>query len=114
MEDFKVLLRTNTTVSASFLKLLSNNMLIKEDKIIELAYESVRKRIANSILAINDVYGNDDLSFKVSRELIASMAGTTIPTTIRMITEFKNAGLINTSASLIQIVDYDKLKNSPF
>lgn len=114
MEDFKALLRTNTTVSASFLKLLSNNMLIKEDKIIELAYESVRKRIANSILAINDVYGNDDLSFKVSRELIASMAGTTIPTTIRMITEFKNAGLINTSASLIQIVDYDKLKNSPF
>ncbi len=114
MEDFKALLRTNTSVSASFLKLLSNNMLIKEDKIIELAYESVRKRIANSILAINDVYGNDDLSFKVSRELIASMAGTTIPTTIRMITEFKNAGLINTSASLIQIVDYDKLKNSPF
>ena len=114
MEDFKALLSTNTTVSASFLKLLSNNMLIKEDKIIELAYESVRKRIANSILAINDVYGNDDLSFKVSRELIASIAGTTIPTTIRMITEFKNAGLINTSASLIQIVDYDKLKNSPF
>ena len=114
MEDFKALLSTNTTVSASFLKLLSNNMLIKEDKIIELAYESVRKRIANSILAINDVYGNDDLSFKVSRELIASMAGTTIPTTIRMITEFKNVGLINTSASLIQIVDYDKLKNSPF
>ena len=30
------------------------------------------------------------------------------------VTEFKNAGLINTSASLIQIVDYYKLKNSPF
>lgn len=43
MEDFKALLRTNTTVSASFLKLLSNNMLIKEDKIIEIYGQSDNK-----------------------------------------------------------------------
>lgn len=114
MDEFKKLLRTNSTVSSNFLKLLSNNMLIKEDKIIELAYESVRKRIANSVLAICDVYGEDDLSFKVPRDLIATMSGTTVPTTIRMLAEFKSAGYIKTSASWIQVIDYDKLKKAPF
>ena len=89
-------------------------MLIKEDKIIELAYESVRKRIANSVIAICDVYGEDDLSFKVPRDLIATMSGTTVLTTIRMLAEFKSAGYIKTFASWIQVIDYDKLKKAPF
>lgn len=114
MDEFKKLLKTNSTISSNFLKLLSNNMLIKEDKIIELAYESVRKRVANALIAICDVYGEEDLSFKVPRDLIATMAGTTVPTTIRMLTEFKSAGLILTSASWVQVLEYDKLKNAPF
>jgi CheY-like chemotaxis protein/CRP-like cAMP-binding protein len=56
MDEFKKLLKTNSTISSNFLKLLSNNMLIKEDKIIELAYESVRKRVANALIAICDVF----------------------------------------------------------
>ena len=79
-----------------------------------MAYESVRKRVANSVIAICDVYGEEDLSFKVPRDLIATMAGTTVQTTIRMLTEFKSVGLILTSASWVQVLEYDKLKNAPF
>ena len=114
MYEFKNLLKTNSVISSNFLKLLSNNMLIKQDKIIELAFESARKRVANSLIAICNVYGEKDLSFKVPRELIATMAGTTVPTTIRMLKDFKSAGLIQTSAGWVQILEYENLKNSPF
>ena len=115
MLDFKHLLTTNTEVSSKFLKLLSKNLLIKESKILELAYESVRKRVANSLVAMCDVYGEGEkLTMKVPRELIASMAGTSVETAIRMLTEFKNDGYILVQSSEITIVNYDKLKNSPF
>lgn len=115
MEDFKHLLQTNTEVSSKFLKLLSKNLLIKESKILELAYESVRKRVANSLVVMCDIYGQEgNFTMKIPRELIASMAGTSVETAIRMLTEFKNDGYINVNSSEITIVNYDKLKNSPF
>lgn len=115
MNDFKHLLTTNVEISGKFLKLLSKNLLIKESKILELAYESVRKRVANSLVAMCDVYGeNGTICMKIPRELIASMAGTSVETAIRMLTEFKNAGYIKVNASEISVLEYDKLKNAPF
>ena len=114
-EDFNSILNTNAEVSGKFLKLLSKNLLIKEKKILELAYESVRKRVANSLVAMSDVYGEDDsFSMKMPRELIASMAGTSVETAIRMLTEFKKDNLIAVKSSEIKILDYEKLKNAPF
>ena len=115
LEDFKHLLATNNEVSGKFLKLLSKNLLIKESKILELAYESVRKRVANSLIALSDTYADESgFSMKVPRELIASMAGTSVETAIRMLSEFKNDGYIDVKSSEIKLLQYDKLKNAPF
>jgi CRP-like cAMP-binding protein len=115
MNDFRHLLTTNLEISGKFLKLLSKNLLIKESKILELAYESVRKRVANSLVAMCDVYGRDNsISMKIPRELIASMAGTSVETAIRMLTEFKNSGYIKINASEITVLEYEKLKTAPF
>lgn len=113
--EFNHLLSSNLEVSSKFLKLLSKNLLIKENKILELAYESVRKRVANALVAMCDVYGeNGNFTMKIPRDLIASMAGTSVETAIRMLTEFKNDHYIQVSGSEITLLDYDKLKNSPF
>ena len=90
-------------------------MLIKEHKILEMAYESVRKRIANALIEMCNKYGEENqLKMKIPRELIASMAGTSVETAIRMLSEFKNDKLISINSSEIVILDYNKLKNSPF
>jgi CRP-like cAMP-binding protein len=115
IDDFKYMLANNIEVSSKFLKLLSKNLLIKERKILELAYESVRKRVANSLVALSDIYAVDGhFSMRVPRELIASMAGTSVETAIRMLSEFKGDGYIEIKSSEITIVAYDKLKNAPF
>jgi len=115
MNDFKHLLTVNLEISGKFLKLLSKNLLIKESKILELAYETVRKRVANALVAMCDIYGeNNAVRMKIPRELIASMAGTSVETAIRMLTEFKSAGYIKVNASEISVLEYDTLKNAPF
>ncbi len=115
VEDFKHQLEGNLEVAGKFLKLLSNNLLIKELKILEMAYESVRKRIANALIEMCDKFGEDhQLKMKMPRELIASMAGTSVETAIRMLSEFKNDKLIEVNASEIVILEYNKLKSAPF
>lgn len=115
VNDFKTQIETNHQVSGTFLKLLSNNLLVKEHKLLQMAYESVRKRIANALIELCDKYGEQNqLKMKVPRELIASMAGTSVETAIRMLSEFKSDQLIEINASEIAILDYAKLKNSPF
>lgn len=115
IQDFRSQIDTNTEVSGKFLKLLSNNLLVKEHKLLEMAYDSVRKRIANALIEMCDKYGEQNqLRMKIPRELIASMAGTSVETAIRMLSEFKSDSLIEINASEIVILDYNKLKNSPF
>jgi CRP-like cAMP-binding protein len=115
IETFLKQLNTNVEVSGKFLKMLSKNLLIKQSKILELAYESVRKRVANALIAMCDIYGEDKhLSMKIPRELVASMAGTSVETAIRMLSEFKGDKLIDINKGEITILDYQKLKTSPF
>ncbi|NNJ55910.1 MAG: response regulator [Bacteroidia bacterium] len=115
IDEFKKNIEESPEISSKFLKLLSKNLLIKEHKILEMAYESVRKRIANALIEMCDKYGEENrLKMKIPRELIASMAGTSVETAIRMLSEFKKDNLIEIHSSEILILDYDKLKNSPF
>lgn len=114
-EDFLALLKSDIALNQEFIKLLSKNLLIKENKIIELSYETVRKRVANAIIAMCDVYGeNNYVKMKMPRDLIASMAGTSVETAIRMISEFKSDRLIAIKGSEIELIDYNKLKNSKY
>lgn len=114
-ENFTELLKSDIQLNQEFLKILSKNLLIKENKIIELSYETVRKRVANALIAICDIYGeNDYVKMKMPRDLIASMAGTSVETAIRMISEFKNDQMIAIKGSEIEILEYEKLKNAKY
>ncbi len=113
--DFRQLITENTAVSEKFLKMMTNNLLIKEHKILDLAYESVRKRIATALVDLKEKYSEEGtFRMKVSRETIASMAGTSIETAIRMLSEFKSDGLIEIHGSEITVVDPQKLKTLPY
>ncbi|KAF5270954.1 hypothetical protein FQR65_LT17736 [Abscondita terminalis] len=48
-DDFFELLYRKPAVTGKFIKLLSGNIREKEEKLLELAYDSVRKRVANAI-----------------------------------------------------------------
>ena len=105
----------NSQVSKKFIKILSNDLREKEEQLIKLAYNSVRKKVADALVTLYDRYKNEDdsnpFSISISREDLANMAGIATETTIRTLGDLKDEKLIEVIASKIIILNYDKLKN---
>lgn len=111
-EDFFSLLYANREVANKFIQILSNNLTAREEQLLHLAYNSVRQKVAEKILEINNQY-NQTGKFEwlvVAREDLASMAGTAQESVIRTLSDFKNEGLVEIESGKIRIIDEDKLK----
>ena len=111
-EDFYDLVYKNAEVSRKFIKMLSNNLQEKEDQLMKLAYNSVRKRIAEALITLYNRYkkeGEEGFNINISREDLANLAATAQETAIRTLSDFKDEGLIEIKGSNIAIINYDKL-----
>lgn len=111
-EDFYSLIYKNAEVSRKFIKMISDNLQEKEEQLVKLAYNSVRKRVAEALTTLNNRYkkdGESKFSMSISREDLANLAGTATETTIRTLSEFKEEGLVDVKGSAITIINVDKL-----
>ena len=79
-------------------------------QLIDLAYNSVRKRVATSIIHLFD-QGYREIN--LLREDLAALAGTAKETVIRTLTDFKTEGLIDVREGFITVVKPEKLRNMP-
>ncbi|WDF57404.1 response regulator [Mucilaginibacter sp. KACC 22063] len=102
------LLNRYPDIGQQFLRILANNIKEKETQLIELAYNSVRKRLAQVILRLSKQSADPD-QFKASREELAAMAGIATETVSRTLTDFKEEGLLEKKGALIHILDHLKL-----
>lgn len=107
--QFEELLQLYPDVAGKFLSILSCQVRDKDAHLLQLAYQSVRKRIAESILRL---FRNQDTqlgSISISRDDLAALSGTASETVSRTLTEFKNEGLIEKRGSMLKILDYNKI-----
>lgn len=110
-EDFFALLYNNRDFSARFIKMLADNMEGQEEQLLSLAYNSIRKRVAESLLVLQERFAKDGIS--ILRDDLASMVGTAKESVIRTLTDFKNEGLIKIEGGSITILDAEKLDIMP-
>lgn len=111
-EDFFSLIYKNSEVSRKFIEMLSNNLRENEKQLVKLAYNSVRKRVAEALVKLSDTYkkdGEQKFSMNVSREDLANLVGTATETVIRTLSDFKEDKLIEVSGGTITILNYEKL-----
>ena len=111
-EDFFALIYKNAEVSKKFIEMLSDNLIEKEKQLVKLAYNSVRKRVAEALVNLSDKYKKDDeniFSMNVSREDLANMVGTATETVIRTLSDFKEEKFIEVAGGKITILNYEKL-----
>ena len=105
------LLNKYPDVAAQFIKILANNVLEKEEQLLQLAYHSVRKRMAEVLMRLNTRESADQPSLQISRDNLAAMAGIATETVSRILSDFKDEGLIERKASQITILNPAKLQN---
>lgn len=112
-EDFFALLYNSRDVAAGFIRLLSNEVKDKEERLLRLAYNSVRKRVAEALLLLKSRYAEgkqDPFSMAISREDLANLAGTAQETVIRTLSDFKDEKLVDIKGSTITILDAARLE----
>ena len=111
-EDFFALIQSSREVATKFIKMLSNEIKDREERLLQLAYNSVRKRVAQALVMLVNRYQEDrtiPFSMSITREDIASMVGTATETVIRTLSDFKDEKLVELKGSLITVLEYEKL-----
>lgn len=112
-EDFLALIYKNRDVAGQFIRMLSNQIEEQEKQLLRLAYDTVRKRTAEALLSlIKDTKSKGQKhSVQVTRDDLASMAGTATETVIRCLAEFKEDEFIEVNGREIVILDPQGLEN---
>lgn len=116
-KDFQQLMNNDLAVSAQFIKLLANNVSSQEEKLITIAYHSLRKRIAIAIIDLYDKFkdgGGPEKQIEISRENLAHLVGTAKESLIRTLSDFKDEGLITLEGSRINLLNEKKLRDLPY
>lgn len=113
--DFLALVNRNRDVATQFIKMLSNQVEAQEKQLLRLAYDTVRKRAAEALLTLfknNQAKGQGNV-LAVSREDLASLAGTATETVIRCLSEFKEDGFIEVKGREIHVLNPKGLASIP-
>ncbi|MFK8046310.1 MAG: response regulator [Crocinitomicaceae bacterium] len=116
-QDFLNLLFSSKEVSQKFIKILAGSIDERQVELLNLAYDTVRKRVADSLLKLEETYRKDEdmpFSMSISRDDLAAMVGTATESVIRTLSEFKQDGYISIKGSNITILQPEKLKNFRF
>ena len=111
-DDFLSLIHNNREVAAQFIKILSNNVAEKEEQLLQLAYDSVRQRVAEALLTLHGKLQDDDKSdtLYISREDLANMVGTAPESVIRTLSDFREEEIIDIESSRIIIKSIESLR----
>ncbi len=111
--SFVNLVHGNRELTAQFIQLLSNNIKEKEERLLQLAYSSVRQRVADALLLLRDKYHKDEskgFSMNISRDDLANIVGTATESLIRSLSELKTEKIVSIKGSKIQILLPEKLE----
>ena len=108
------LLRENSKLGMFFIRQLSIDLGIADERTVNLTQKHIRGRLAESLLFLKDTYGveEDDstLSIYLSREDLANLSNMTTSNAIRTLSLFAAEKLITIDGRKIKIIEEDRLR----
>jgi CRP-like cAMP-binding protein len=112
-EDFLQMIYVDINVANRFIRIISQNMKEKQERLLNLAYSSLRKRVAKALVDIHKKYStqSSNPAIEISREDIAHYVGTATESLIRTLSDFKASNLIEIKEGKIRISNVEKLDN---
>jgi len=117
-DEFEELIQNNKAVAYNFIHLLATDVVAKEEKLLGIAYNSLRKKVATALILLEKKYKQKkegSIVIDISRDNLASIAGTAKESLIRTLGEFKSEKLIDVSKEgSITILNPHKLEQLPF
>ena len=108
------LIQENPELSMFFIRQLSNDLGISDERTVSLTQKHIRGRLAESLLFLKDTYGVEEdqctLSIYLSREDLANLSNMTTSNAIRTLSNFAAEKLIIIDGRKIKLIEEEKLK----
>jgi CRP-like cAMP-binding protein len=107
------LLQNNWKFSHWMIQILCRELREANDYITDIAQKTVRERLAEVLLLLKDSFDVDDnntLQIALTREELANMVGTATESVIRLLSEFKQDGLIELKGRKIRFLDIPTIR----
>ncbi|MFT3682170.1 MAG: response regulator [Ferruginibacter sp.] len=113
-EEFLKMVYNDINIASRFIKLISRNVKEKEERLLNLAYDSLRKRVAKGLVTIYEKFNKDNEvpeAINISREDLAQYVGTATESLIRTLSDFKSEKLVEIKDGKIKILQLEKISN---
>ena len=108
------LVYNNPDLSLYFIRQLSHDLGIADERTVNLTQKHIRGRLAESLLFLLDTYGFEDddatISIYLSREDLASLSNMTTSNAIRTLSMFVSENIIEMDGRKIKILDEERLR----
>ncbi|MCB0404954.1 MAG: Crp/Fnr family transcriptional regulator [Bdellovibrionales bacterium] len=114
-KSFFELLERSPHLARRLLQSLASEIQAQEETISAFSQKNVRQRVAQTLLALNERFGNQApsgsrLHIPLKREEIATLSGTVLESAVRCLSEFRDDGFIDLVGREIYVVAADKLQ----
>ncbi|MDD2644990.1 MAG: Crp/Fnr family transcriptional regulator [Bacteroides sp.] len=104
----------NCEISTFFIKQLSIDLGIADERTVNLTQKHIRGRLAESLLFLKENYGLEEdgytLSIYLSREDLANLSNMTTSNAIRTLSNFASERILAIDGRKIKLIDEEKLK----
>lgn len=111
-KKLKKILGKNQDVSIELMNMLTDNISEIKEQLLQMAYSSVRKKTAQTILQFTQIMGRTPQDvIRISRNDLASVAGIATESLIRTLSEFKKNGWIEIEGRNIRILQLKALED---
>ena len=114
MTTITQLVTQNNALAMFFIKQLSIDLGVADERTVSLTQKHIRGRLAESLIFLKESYGVEEdgstLSIYLSREDLANLSNMTTSNAIRTLSQFANEKLIAIDGRKIKLIDEEKLK----
>lgn len=106
------LMTLNEKILNSFMGVLSNRILMLNDRITNLTLDTLRKKISNIIIKQYEKQNSLSISLPYSRKKMAQLLNIPRPSLSRELINMKNEGLIDFNKNKIKILNLEEIEES--
>lgn len=115
--DAERILKQAPSIIRRFVRMLAENITEKEERLLGAAYNTLRKKVASALIHLQNKYKQPEtpqFSIRISRDELATVAGTATESLIRTLSEFKSEELIRIQGGNITLLNPARLEAIAF
>ena len=114
MEVIESLVNSNPKLALYFIRELSTDLGIADERVVSLTQKHIRGRLAESLIFLLENYGLEEdgatISIYLSREDLANLSNMTTSNAIRTLSTFVEERMISLDGRKIKIIDENRLR----